>query len=201
MGRSYWFECPKCGYRAKVSGRADQGLTFFVQTILCCDCRELYDAVTRLKVPDEWGGWGTLAEVAEDEVCEDSSSQRDAARFSSGPEPVAANGSEALQVASFQDPVPGLGDSPGAELERSGPMPEVRRLPGEERAAVSALGLRASASGEAPVSALGVIHDRGRDVEQHGNGAEDFEPRADSLAVHQRVLELNVHAAAANAPG
>ena len=60
MGRSYWFECPKCGYRAKVSGRADQGLSFVVQTILCCDCRELYDAVTRLKVPNELGGLGTF---------------------------------------------------------------------------------------------------------------------------------------------
>ena len=53
MGRSYWFECPKCGYRAKVSGQADRGLTCFVQTILCRDCLELYDAVTRLRVPDE----------------------------------------------------------------------------------------------------------------------------------------------------
>ncbi len=61
MGRSYWFECPKCGYRAKVSGRADRGLSFFVQTILCRDCRELYDAVTRLRVPDESPGWGSLA--------------------------------------------------------------------------------------------------------------------------------------------
>jgi len=56
MGRSYWFECPKCSYRAKVSGRADRGLGFCVQTILCRDCKELYDAVTRLKVPDESGG-------------------------------------------------------------------------------------------------------------------------------------------------
>jgi hypothetical protein len=53
MGRTYWFECSKCGYRAKVSGRAERGLNFFVQTIICRDCRELYDAVTRLKVPDE----------------------------------------------------------------------------------------------------------------------------------------------------
>jgi hypothetical protein len=60
MGRSYWFECPRCSYRARVSGRADQGVSFVVQTILCRDCRELYDAVTRLKVPDEWGGLGTL---------------------------------------------------------------------------------------------------------------------------------------------
>jgi hypothetical protein len=61
MGRSYWFECPKCGYRAKVSGRADQGLSFSVQTILCRDCRELYDAVIRLRVPDEFEGLGSLA--------------------------------------------------------------------------------------------------------------------------------------------
>ncbi len=63
MGRSYWFECPKCGYRAKVSGRADRGLCFFVQTILCRDCRELYDAVTGLRVADEWGGWGDFGRL------------------------------------------------------------------------------------------------------------------------------------------
>ena len=53
MGRSYWFECSKCGYRAKVSGRADRGLNCFVQTIVCRDCKELYDAVTRIRIPDE----------------------------------------------------------------------------------------------------------------------------------------------------
>jgi hypothetical protein len=53
MGRSYWFECLKCGYRANVSGRADRGLNLVVQTILCRDCKELYDAVTRLRVADE----------------------------------------------------------------------------------------------------------------------------------------------------
>jgi len=51
MGRSYWFECSKCGYRATVSGGADRGLNFFVQTILCRDCKCLHDAVTRLKIP------------------------------------------------------------------------------------------------------------------------------------------------------
>jgi hypothetical protein len=61
MGRSYWFECPKCGYRAKVSGREDRGLIFFVQTILCLDCRELHDAVTRLRVPDDRIGLGDLS--------------------------------------------------------------------------------------------------------------------------------------------
>jgi len=52
MGRSYWFECMKCGYRAAVSGRADRGLHCFVQTIICQDCRQLYDAVTRIRVPE-----------------------------------------------------------------------------------------------------------------------------------------------------
>ena len=51
MGRSYWFECPRCGYRAKISGRADRGFNFSVQTILCRDCKELYDAVTRVRTP------------------------------------------------------------------------------------------------------------------------------------------------------
>src|SRR4051812_7594961 len=53
MGKSYWFECARCGYRAKVAGRGDRGLNFFVQTIVCRDCRQLYDAVTRLKIPDD----------------------------------------------------------------------------------------------------------------------------------------------------
>jgi hypothetical protein len=53
MGRTYWYECGRCGYRARVSGKADRGVTFSVQTILCLDCKRLYDAVTRLRVADE----------------------------------------------------------------------------------------------------------------------------------------------------
>jgi hypothetical protein len=60
MGRSYWFECSRCGYRTKVSGRADRGFGFFVQTIVCRDCKELYDAVTRVRVPDESGPRATF---------------------------------------------------------------------------------------------------------------------------------------------
>jgi ribosomal protein S27AE len=52
MGKSYWFECGKCGYRAKVAGRADQGFHLAVQTILCQDCKELYDAVTQIRMLD-----------------------------------------------------------------------------------------------------------------------------------------------------
>src|SRR5262245_13393902 len=54
VGRSYWFECSRCGYRAKVSGRADRGFNFAVQTIVCRDCRELLDAVTGLRVAEEY---------------------------------------------------------------------------------------------------------------------------------------------------
>jgi len=53
MGRSYQYECPKCGYKARVSGRADDGLNFSVQTILCRDCKELHDAVVRLRVAED----------------------------------------------------------------------------------------------------------------------------------------------------
>src|SRR5712672_1357393 len=56
MGRTYWFECSKCGYRTQVSGKSDRGLNFFVQTIACADCKALYDAVTRLRVPQESNG-------------------------------------------------------------------------------------------------------------------------------------------------
>jgi len=52
MGRSYWFECSRCGFQAKVAGRADRGLNFFVQTIVCRDCKQLYDAVIKVRVPE-----------------------------------------------------------------------------------------------------------------------------------------------------
>jgi len=52
MGRSYLFECSKCGYKAKVSGGQDSGFSFAVQTAACRDCRMLFDSVVRLRVPD-----------------------------------------------------------------------------------------------------------------------------------------------------
>lgn len=56
MGRSYWFECVRCGYRAKVSGGSDRGLNLFVQTAVCRDCKELFDAVTKVRLPVEAHG-------------------------------------------------------------------------------------------------------------------------------------------------
>ena len=55
MGRSFWFDCVKCGYRANVSGGADRGLNICVQTVLCRECRALFDAVTHLRIPHESG--------------------------------------------------------------------------------------------------------------------------------------------------
>jgi hypothetical protein len=49
MGRTYLFECSGCGYRARVSGGEDRGERMAVQTILCANCRELYDAVVEFK--------------------------------------------------------------------------------------------------------------------------------------------------------
>ncbi|MCX7865896.1 hypothetical protein [Limisphaera sp. VF-2] len=51
MGRTFVFECPKCQYRAYVAGGADGGFHVAVQTILCQQCKELHDAVVRLRVP------------------------------------------------------------------------------------------------------------------------------------------------------
>lgn len=53
MGKSYSYECGRCGYTAKVSGGADRGVNLHVQTISCRDCHALYDAVIRMRVPDE----------------------------------------------------------------------------------------------------------------------------------------------------
>jgi hypothetical protein len=53
MGRTYLFECPQCQYRAKVSGGADSGVHCEVQTVVCRDCRELFDVFTRVRRPAE----------------------------------------------------------------------------------------------------------------------------------------------------
>jgi hypothetical protein len=49
VGRTYIFECPLCQYRARVSGSADSGLHCEVQTVVCRDCRELFDVFTRVR--------------------------------------------------------------------------------------------------------------------------------------------------------
>ena len=48
MGRTYQFECPQCHYQVKVSGGAAGGIHCEVQTVVCRDCRELFDVFTKL---------------------------------------------------------------------------------------------------------------------------------------------------------
>jgi hypothetical protein len=47
VGKTYLFECPLCQYRVKISGGADRGLHCEIQTVICRDCRELYDVFIR----------------------------------------------------------------------------------------------------------------------------------------------------------
>jgi hypothetical protein len=47
MGKTFHFECPWCQYRAHISGGADSGVHCEVQTVVCRDCRELFDVPTR----------------------------------------------------------------------------------------------------------------------------------------------------------
>lgn len=50
MGRTYQFECPRCAYKAHVSGGPDHGSDVRIQTIACLDCKRLYDAVVKLRI-------------------------------------------------------------------------------------------------------------------------------------------------------
>ena len=50
MGRTFHFDCPYCHYQARVSGGADTGINCVVQTIVCLDCRRLFDVFTRLRL-------------------------------------------------------------------------------------------------------------------------------------------------------
>jgi hypothetical protein len=49
VGKTFQFECPQCHYRAQVSGGADSGWHCEVQTVVCRDCRELFDVFTRVR--------------------------------------------------------------------------------------------------------------------------------------------------------
>lgn len=46
MGARFRFQCPGCGYEARVSGGEDAGFSFYTTTILCEACEELSDAAT-----------------------------------------------------------------------------------------------------------------------------------------------------------
>jgi hypothetical protein len=56
MGRNFLFECPRCGYRARVAGGVSDGAWFVVQTLHCHDCGQLHDAVIKWRLPAGPGG-------------------------------------------------------------------------------------------------------------------------------------------------
>ena len=63
MGKSFLFECTKCGYRAVAAGGRTEGNDLKVQTIVCKDCRSIYDCVVSLRVdatPQFWKSFAGL---------------------------------------------------------------------------------------------------------------------------------------------
>lgn len=45
MGRIHRFHCPGCNYDAEVSGGGDAGMEVTTTTIVCLDCKKLFDFV------------------------------------------------------------------------------------------------------------------------------------------------------------
>jgi hypothetical protein len=43
MGTWHTFHCAGCGYHAEVSGGDDRGMDIVTSTVVCVDCRALYD--------------------------------------------------------------------------------------------------------------------------------------------------------------
>jgi hypothetical protein len=139
MGRTYLFECAKCGYRAAVAGGAAQGPHLAVQTIHCLDCRELHDAVTELKVP------ATAASLARWKL--------KPTPFDPGPSDekppafAAALGlsdrrqRQTLPLDAIQTRLSGGRASSHPRVETAGQMSQVRRLSGRQRHAVQGVGL------------------------------------------------------------
>jgi hypothetical protein len=57
MGSSYPFTCPAYHYQVEVSGQGDAGMMVVTETVVCFDCKKLYDVVTRdLQKPLNEGG-------------------------------------------------------------------------------------------------------------------------------------------------
>jgi ssDNA-binding Zn-finger/Zn-ribbon topoisomerase 1 len=46
MGTRREFACPRCGYRATVSGGDDAGFFVATRTVVCARCREVADVVS-----------------------------------------------------------------------------------------------------------------------------------------------------------
>lgn len=53
MGKRFGYRCPKCKYKAVVSGGRNAGMDVATVTIVCLTCRRLHDVVVRdWRTPD-----------------------------------------------------------------------------------------------------------------------------------------------------
>ncbi len=52
MGMTRGFTCPNCEYSAEVAGGRTFGFLAVVETIVCHDCKKLYDATANEEAPD-----------------------------------------------------------------------------------------------------------------------------------------------------
>ena len=57
MGEWFEFKCPKCGYRAEVSGGKDCGMVAVTETMICESCRELVDVQIGFAIPSPDNKW------------------------------------------------------------------------------------------------------------------------------------------------
>ena len=63
MGGTFMFVCEKCRYESEASGRLDWGFKAVIQTILCTDCKELYDVLVPGLKPEDIGPELDLGQV------------------------------------------------------------------------------------------------------------------------------------------
>lgn len=61
MGQQYEYRCPGCGYEARVSGGGDAGMIVSTQTVVCEQCKKLYDVITSRR--DSFSERGGVEEV------------------------------------------------------------------------------------------------------------------------------------------
>jgi len=63
MPKSYLFECEKCGYRSVITGGSAAGNDVKVRTMICKECRALYDCVVALRTTQKVQPWKQFEQV------------------------------------------------------------------------------------------------------------------------------------------
>ena len=51
MTQTFRYDCPRCGYTCKCCGGKASHSTFLTETVICEDCRKIYDVVTSIRLP------------------------------------------------------------------------------------------------------------------------------------------------------